>query len=148
MTARRSWIGVAAANHIARGLDGGFMQVNHGKEAPLRRLQPGDLIAYYSPVYEFGGKDSLKAFTALGVVKPGQPYQGDMGGGFKPFRRDVEWFETTRAPIAPLLAELSFTRGQTNWGYKFRLGLFEISERDMMLISDAMGCAAVLVAPN
>jgi len=146
MTARRSWIGVAAANHIARGLDGGFMQVSHGKEAPLGRLQPGDLIAYYSPVHEFGGKDSLKAFTALGMVRPGQPYQGEMGGGFKPFRRDVKWLETKRAPIAPLLAELSFTRGQTNWGYKFRLGLFEIPGRDMMLISDAMGCAAVLAA--
>lgn len=138
MIERRYWIGVAAANHVARGKAGGFMQVNHGKEAPLKRLQPGDVIAYYSPVQEFGGKDSLKAFTALGIVKPGQPYQGEMGG-FLAFRRDVSWLETSVAPIAPLLQSLSFTKGQSHWGYKFRFGLFEISGADMNLISEVMG---------
>ena len=44
MSARRFWIGVASANHIARGLAEGFMQVNHGKQAPLKRLQPGDVV--------------------------------------------------------------------------------------------------------
>lgn len=138
MSERRYWIGVAAANHIARGKAGGFMQVNHGKEAPLKRLQSGDIIAYYSPVQEFGGKESLKAFTALGIVKAGEPYEGEMGGGFKPFRRDVNWLEATVTPIAPLLQNLSFTKGQSHWGYKFRFGLFEISESDMRLISLAM----------
>jgi hypothetical protein len=136
---RKHWIGVASADHIARGVVGGFMQVNHGKEAPIKRLQPGDIIAYYSPVREYGGKDSLKAFTALGVVKPGEPYQGDMGSGFVPFRRDVSWLDATEASIAPLLQSLSFTKGQSHWGYKFRFGLFEISESDMRLIADAMG---------
>ena len=143
MSARRFWVGVAAANHIARGVTGGFMQVNHGKEAPLKRLQPGDVIAYYSPVETFGGKDSLKSFTALGLVKPGAPYQGDMGEGFKAFRRDVDWFETKPASILPLLQELSFTKGQTSWGYKFRFGLFEISENDMQLIAQAMGVSTL-----
>ena len=141
MSERRYWIGVASGDHIARGKAGGFMQVNHGKEAPLKRLQPGDVIAYYSPVQVYGGKDSLKAFTALGLVKPGLPYQGDMGGGLVPFRRDVEWFETTVAPIAPLLQSLSLTQGQSHWGYKFRFGLFEISGSDMRLIANAMGAA-------
>ena len=144
MKARRYWVGVAAANHIARGKASGFVQVNHGKEAPLKRLQPGDIITYYSPVQQFGGTDSLKAFTALGAVKLGQPYQGDMGGGFLPFRRDVDWFETISAPIAPLLQSLSFTKGQPHWGYKFRFGLFEISEGDMALIAEAMGAKGEL----
>jgi EVE domain len=141
---RKYWIGVAAENHIARGKAGGFMQVNHGKEAPLKRIQPGDIVAYYSPVREFDGKESLKAFTALGVVKSGRPYQGDMGEGFMPFRRDVDWFEATSAPIAPMLHHLSFTKGQTHWGYKFRFGLFEISEPDMTLIAQAMGAQGPL----
>ena len=138
MSERRYWIGVAAANHIARGKAGGFMQVNHGKEAPLKRLQPGDIIAYYSPVQTYGGKDSLKAFTALGMVKDEKIYQGDMGGGFVPFRRDVNWFEADAVPITPLLQSLSFTKGQSHWGYKFRFGLFEISASDMQLIAEAM----------
>ncbi|MDE2447235.1 MAG: EVE domain-containing protein, partial [Alphaproteobacteria bacterium] len=131
MSTRKYWIGVAAANHIARGKTGGFMQVNHGKEAPLKCLQPGDIIAYYSPVQEFGGKDTLQAFTAIGTVQPGHPYQGDMGEGFKPFRRDVLWAEAKSTPIKPLLNLLSFTQGQTQWGYKFRFGLFEVTEADM-----------------
>ena len=145
MSARRFWVGVAAANHIARGVAGSFMQINHGKEAPLKRLHPGDVIAYYSPVETFGGKDSLKSFTALGLVKAGAPYQGDMGEGFKAFRRDVDWFETKPASILPLLQELSFTKGQTSWGYKFRFGLFEISESDMQVIAQAMGVSTLVL---
>lgn len=43
------WIGVASAEHVRRGRAEGFMQLGHGKEAPLRRLRPGDGIVYYSP---------------------------------------------------------------------------------------------------
>ncbi len=136
---RKFWIGVAAANHIARGKVGGFMQVNHGKEAPLKRLQAGDVICYYSPVTEYGGKDILQAFTAIGLVKAGAPYQGSMDEGFQPFRRDVDWFHAQNTAIRPLLEALSFTQGKTSWGYQFRFGLFEIPESDMLLIAAAMG---------
>ena len=33
------WIAVASAEHVRRGNQGGFMQVNHGKAAPLRTAQ-------------------------------------------------------------------------------------------------------------
>ena len=39
----------------------------------------------------------------------------------------------------PNVDELDFTAGQTNWGYKLRFGLFEISEHDFALIAKAMG---------
>ena len=134
----RYWIGVAAADHIARGVAGGFMQANHGKAAAVTKLKPGDVVAFYSPVKEFGGKEKLQAFTALGVVKDRPAYQGDMGAGFKPFRRDMAWREASSAPIQPLLEKLSFTRGQKSWDYKFRFGFFEIDEADMKLITDVM----------
>ena len=143
MSKRRYWVGVAAANHIARGKAGGFMQLNHGKLAPLKRVQPGDIITYYSPVKEFGGKDSLRAFTALGFVNAGEPYQGDMGGGFLAFRRDVHWLEAKQALILPLIERLSFIQDKRQWGYKFRFGFFEISEEDMQIIATAMGHAAL-----
>lgn len=133
----RYWIGVAAADHIARGVAGGFMQVNHGKLAPLKRMSPGDMIAYYSPVKAFGGDEKLQAFTAIGVVKAGEPYEGEMGS-FKAHRRDVAWQEAKMAPIQPLLEKLSFTRGQKSWGYKFRFGFFEVEEADMQLIAKAL----------
>ena len=135
------WIGVAAANHIARGRENGFMQLNHGKAAPLKRSKAGDIIAYYSPVTVFGGNEKLRAFTAIGRVKEGEPYQGDMGGGFKPYRRDVEWFPSQYAPIEPLLDALEFTRGKKSWGYQFRFGFFAVSEGDMRVIAEAMNSA-------
>ena len=99
----RNWIAVAAAEHVQRGRAAGFMQVCHGKAAPLRRITPGDRAAYYSPTITFGGKDKLQAFTALCVVRPGAPYPFDMGNGFCPFRRDVTWLAAHETPILPLL---------------------------------------------
>jgi len=137
----KSWIAVASAEHVRLGRRQGFMQVCHGKAAPLRRISPGDAMTYYAPTQTFGGTERLQAFTAIGIVKPGAPYQVDMGDGFRPFRRDVSWREAREAPIHPLLGLLSFSRGNTNWGYQFRFGLFEIPQEDLLLIADAMGVA-------
>ena len=63
------WVAVASAEHVAIGRELGFMQVGHGKGAPLKRLHAGDRIAYYSPVRRFGAKEVCQAFTAVGVVR-------------------------------------------------------------------------------
>ena len=115
------------------------MQVCHGKAAPLRRIQPGDGVVYYSPTNVFRGNDGLQSFTAIGVVRDGTPYQADMGGGFAPFRRDVDWRDAEEVPIKPLLGRLQFTTAKRNWGYQLRFGLFEISASDMAMIAEAMG---------
>lgn len=135
----RHWIGVASAEHVRRGRGEGFMQIGHGKGAPLRRLSPGDGIAYYSPTAVYGQSDRLQSFTAIGHVRQGDVYKGDMGGGFTPFRRDVDWLPAREAPIAPLLQRLEFTAGRSNWGYQFRFGLFPISAADFRCIAEAMG---------
>jgi len=123
-----NWIAVASAAHVRRGRGAGFMQVCHGKAAPLRRIQPHDRVACYSPTIEFRGSDKCQAFTALGIV-----------GDRPPYRRDVTWLETRDAPITPLLDALEFSAGRRNWGYQFRFGLFRISECDMRTIARAMG---------
>jgi EVE domain len=135
------WIAVASAEHVRRGLKENFMQVGHGKLAPLARIKPGDRIVYYSPTVTLGGKDKLQAFTAIGTVKEGEPYRFDMGKGFKPYRRDVAWAKANEAPIRPLLDTLEFTAGKPNWGYQLRFGLFPISDADFHLIAAAMGAA-------
>ena len=137
-TASKCWIAVASAEHVRRGRSEGFMQVSHGKAALLKRVKPGDRLVYYSPAVSLGGKDKLQAFTAIGTVKKGEPYLFDMGKGFKPYRRDVDWAEAVEAPIRPLLDKLQFTAGKPNWGYQLRLGLFPISEADFHLIARAM----------
>ena len=136
----RAWIAGASADHVRVGVAGGFMQVCHGKAVPLRRLSPGDRVAYYSPRDAMRDGTPVQAFTALGVVRAGPPYQVTMAPGFQPFRRDVSWMSADRVPIRPLLAQLSF--GGPNWGYRLRLGLFEVPERDMDLIAQAMRAAA------
>jgi hypothetical protein len=135
----RNWVAVASAEHVRIGRSQGFMQVSHGKAAPLKRIRPGDAVVYYSPTTVLRGKDKLQSFTAIGVVKDGAPYQADMGGGFCPFRRDVCWRTAREVPIKPLLGSLNFTTAGSNWGFQLRFGLFEISERDMALIATAMG---------
>jgi len=132
------WMAVAAAEHVRHGREHGFMQVCHGKAAQLRRIHAGDRVVYYSPTEAFRGKDCLQSFTAIGVVRPGEPYAFDMGGGFCPFRRDVAWFEAMQAPIRPLLDRLEFLAGVRHWGCRLRFGLFAVSAADMDLIAAAM----------
>jgi len=138
-TERGNWIAVASADHVARGRKGGFMQVSHGKAAPLRRIKPGDRVVYYSPATTLGGKDRLQSFTAIGIVKAGGPYQADMGGGFKPFRRDVRWLKSQPAPIESLLDTVEVSAGRRNWGYQLRFGLIAVSDHDTTAIAKAMG---------
>ena len=141
------WVAVASAEHVAVGRAQGFMQVGHGKGAPLKRLHAGDRVAYYSPVRVFGTKDVCQAFTAVGVVRDERVYQGDMGNGFHPFRKDVDWLPSHDAPIRALLEALSFTRGKTNWGYAFRFGLLKVTDADMDVIIHAMNAKVTLHAP-
>lgn len=138
---RAAWVAVACAEHVRRGRAGGFMQVCHGKAGPLRRLQPGDGVAYYSPSVALGGKEPCRAFTAIGIVAEGEPYACDMGGGFHPWRRDVRWAASIDAPIAPLLPRLGFSAGMRSWGRPLRFGLLAVSTEDFRLIGVAM-CAA------
>lgn len=135
---KRHWIAVACADHVRIGRAAGFMQVCHGKAAPLRRLHAGDLVAYYSPGETMAGPRDLQAFTALGVVAAGPANQADMGGGFHPFRRDISWLAARETPIRPLLERLAFTAAKRNWGYQLRFGLVEIAAGDMRLIAEAM----------
>jgi hypothetical protein len=137
----KNWIAVACAEHARRGRnagENGFMQVCHGKCAPLRRVQPCDRVAYYSPTLTMGGKDALQKFVSLGVVRAGEPYAFDMGGGFVPFRRSVSYVEAREASILPLIDAFEFVENRQRWGYKFRFGLFEVSDHDMRLIAEAM----------
>lgn len=85
-----------------------------------------------------------QAFTAVGVVDDAPVVQADVGGGFTPWpgavwRRAVTFAPVTPAPIAPLLAALSFTRDPRHWGAPFRFGFVEIPAVDFARIAEALG---------
>ena len=138
-TGPANWVAVASAEHVARGVAWGIMQVGHGKGPPLKRVHAGDRVVYYSPVRQFGTKEVCQAFTALGLARDERVYQADMGGGFMPFRKDVAYLPAQEASVRPLLDALSFTRGNRNWGYALRFGLLKVPDEDMALIAQAMG---------
>ena len=135
---RKYWLAIASADHVQRGRAEGFMQVCHGKSAPLRRVKLGDGVVYYSPAQTMGGKDKLQSFTAQGGICGDGVYQVDMEQGFHPYRRDVQWSDTMIIPIRPLLDRLELTRGKSNWAYPFRFGLLEVTTHDYQLIAQAM----------
>ena len=138
-TSLRHWIAVASAEHVANGVALGIMQVCHGQGGPLRRIRPGDTVIYYSPTGTFRGSDRLQQFTAFGIVRRTEPYQVRMSDDFRPFRRDVDYLAARPASILPLLENLDLARGNRNWGWKFRLGLVEITAGDCACIAHAMG---------
>ena len=135
----RYWIGVACAEHVGRGQAGGFAQLCHGKQAPLARMRPGDGVVYYSPVVTLDGREPCQQFTALGIVADGAPYRVEMGGGFQPWRRDIDWLPAQPAAIRPLLPRLAFIPDPARWGYPFRFGHLAIDACDFALIAAAMG---------
>ena len=129
----------ASADHAARGLREGIVQAGHGKAAPLHRMRPGDGVVICSPRSTWPDGPALQAFTAIGHITAAAPWVGDMGGGFRPWRRGVDWQRTAHAaPIRPLLADLDLTRGQVRWGIAFRYGLRALSAADFALVETAM----------
>jgi hypothetical protein len=136
--AKKYWILVASKNHVLRGVKEGIAQACHGKAYPLKRMNIGDGIIYYSPKLEFEKNIPCQEFTAVGFVIGKQVYAHDMGNGFIPYRRDIQYINTSPAEIKPLLEKLHFVTDKKQWGYKFRFGAFEISEADFKLIAKEM----------
>jgi hypothetical protein len=134
----RYWIGAVSQSHVARGVDGGFCQLCHGKAAPLKRMAKGDWLIYYSPKVDFEGDEPYQRFTAIGRIVGDTAYEFAMSKDFVPFRRDVEYLKAAHVPIRPLLEKLSFIKDPKRWGYAFRFGHFEIAKQDFDLIAIAM----------
>jgi len=132
------WIVVASKDHAAIGVKGSFVQVNHGKRTALDRMRPGDKIVIYSPRETFGKPGRLQAFTASGTVMDEQVWHADMGSGFKPFRRRVEFEPVDDAPLLPMLDGLGFIRNKAAYGAVFRFGVIRIPESDFRVIHAAL----------
>jgi len=135
-----AWLVVACADHVARGQAEGFVQACHGKAAPLRRMAPGDWVICYSPSQAFRGQDGLRSFTALGRITEGEPYLADMGNGFVPWRRNVNWMEGTAQPLKALADQLELTQSPS-WGWRLRQGHLPLSEADAACVRSAMTAA-------
>src|ERR1700733_7908422 len=80
------WVGVASADHVAAAVAGGFVQLGHGKAAPVRRLAPGDVLALYSPRTQLRAWTAVQSFTAIGSVCDREPYLSQQTASLAPIR--------------------------------------------------------------
>jgi predicted RNA-binding protein len=137
---RNFWIGVVSRSHVEVAVKGGFIQLNHGKKAPLQRLHAGDGLILYSPRTSYPAGEILQAFTAVGEVTSGKIYQVEMAPDFKPYRVEVKFCKCRETPMRPLIDQLSFIKNKAHWGAAFRFGHVKIPEQDFNLIVRTMGC--------
>ena len=144
MSNRNHWLGVVSRSHVKVGVAGGFIQLNHGKKAPLQKFRAGDALVMYSPRTEYPNGEPLQSFTAIGTIVFGEVYQVEMPPDFMPYRADVRFAHCKEAPIKPVIESLTFIKSKTHWGAAFRFGQLKIPAEDFALIAKAMGCASLV----
>jgi len=66
------------------------------------------------------------------------PYQVDAGDNFKPFRRNISYFDAKHIDIKPLVPLLNFIKNKHSWGYVFRYGFLEIDQESFEIIAKRM----------
>ncbi|MBX7045757.1 MAG: EVE domain-containing protein [Ignavibacteria bacterium] len=132
------WVVVACKSHVLKGVEGGFMQANHGKEAPLKRVKKGDWVLFYASKEGMDSKEPYQKFVAMGQAQDDEITKVNMGKGFEPFRRKLKFKKSKEAEIRPLIEKLDFIKNKKSWGFIFRFGFFEIPKQDFELIAAEM----------
>jgi hypothetical protein len=139
-SATRYWIAVVPKSRVALCVAGGFAMFAHGRHQAVKRVRPGDWLAYYSPRTERNGGPQVRAFTAIGRIAAREPYEAEMGAGQVGWRRDIAYRREAReADVYPLLDALGFITDRAHWGLVFHRSLFSVPREDFRRIAQAMG---------
>lgn len=136
--ATKYWVVVTSRDHALDGAKAGVVQVNHGKEAPLKRMAAGDVVLYYAGKMIYGQDEVCQRFVAMAVLDDDTIFQYDFTPTFKPYRRKATYRQIREVEIRPLIERLSFIQNKDKWGYIFRTGFFEINQSDFELIESHM----------
>ena len=134
----KHWINTISKDHVMIGKESAFVQAGHGKEAPLKKIQAGDYMIFYSPKTSLQNGKPVQAFTAVAKIKQGDVYQVVVNENFQPYRRDAVYEPCQEVSIKPLVEQLEFITNKQHWGLRFRSGLFEINQHDFELIYGLM----------
>ena len=129
----KHWIAVVSRDHAQIAARSGFLQVNHGKSAPLDRTSAGDEVFIYCPRSGMRAGEVLKRVEFRCVIENDTVYQVEQAPGFKPFRKDVRFdTEFQGIPIGDVQGmELT---ANPHWGMLARRGFFEIGAHDAALL--------------
>jgi len=136
--ATKFWVVATSRNHALDGATAGVVQVNHGKNGPLKRMSAGDKILFYAGKEVYGQKELCQRFVALAILADDTIFQYEVSANFKPYRRKAEYKKVKEAEIRPLIDSLEFIKNKEKWGYIFRTGCFEINKHDFNLIESQM----------
>ena len=128
------WINTISKDHVIVGKQRSFVQAGHGKETSVRKLQKDDYIIFYSPKSSLQKGTPVRAFTAIAKIQDRDVYQVLVNDNFQPYRRNAEYEDCQEVKIKPLIEKLQFIKNKKYWGFKFRVGLFEINRHDFELI--------------
>lgn len=136
--AAKFWVVVTSRDHALDGALEGVVQVNHGKNAPLKRMSAGDKVLFYAGK-EIDKQTTLcQRFVALAILTDDTIFQYEVSENFKPYRRKADYQKVAEAAIRPLIDRLDFIENKEKWGYIFRTGYFEINKHDFDLIESHM----------
>lgn len=117
---QRTWIVVVSLEHARRGIAESFIMANHGKRAPLARMNVGERVLVYSPKTAYPDGDPLKAITIVGTVTGEAPEPSVViPDGFR-LRADLR--EIVPVPLQRIKDHLPVA--------KLRFGCFELSQDD------------------
>jgi hypothetical protein len=116
----KTWVIVVSLDHARRGVATGFIMANHGKRAPLARMQEGDRIVVYSPTTAFPKGSPLRAVTIIGTVSGSETEPSDVIPGGYRLRADL--YEIEPLPLDRIRDCLPTNR--------LRFGCFELPAAD------------------
>ena len=135
---RKCWVLVATKKQVGDCMTGSFVETDSGKSNPLRRMQAGDGIIYYSPKLIKGNTTPYQRFSAIGYVTGETIYRHNNGTDYHPHRREVKFLTAQDTPITPLINRLEFIKDKTRWGNIFKFPILRISVMDFKLIATLM----------
>lgn len=150
----RYWIGLAERDSVHAAVTNGVCLFSGGKASPVRKLEPGDGVLYYSPRESMDGA-ALECFTAVGKVTDdtpwtqnwtqlctGGPFLTRRSGADKTWVRKCAYDAVGEVSVRPLLNLLSFVAQPRHWGKTFRRGQLEICADDFARIADRLRAVA------
>lgn len=132
----KHWIAVISRDHAMIGAQSGFLQVCHGKAAPLRKTSAGDEVFIYCPRTGMSAGKVLRRVEYRCVIESDTVYQVEQVAGFKPFRKDARFDAGFQGiPIGDVRGmELT---ANPHWGMLARRGFFELGAHDATLLRRA-----------
>lgn len=129
------WVTNAAQEHVNLVRQKGYTQLNMGPREPLKKMNQGDWIIYYSPTVLFQCPDTAcHTFTAISCLTDNHIYQQPTN--HERWRRNVQYFECKPHHVQHFHHSVDFMKQYEDWLDALLEPIFEISRNDFATIAN------------